>query len=238
MTGFYEILSPAEAEIEVKKSRFLCHLAPVRTEDEAREVIDECRSTHPKARHHCSAFVLTNSLTADAAGVAIKAHQGTETTSRGMADITQGQASTHVIMRSNDDGEPSGTAGKPIMDVLTGHDLRNIIAVVTRYFGGTKLGAGGLTRAYGNATSAGIEAATVTRRALRVPMSITVDYSAAEATLRYAEHHGWPVIGSSWGATVRHVLGVPPEEVEVCMEALAAISAGTAEIDIGAARFL
>lgn len=63
------------------------------------------------------------------------------------------------IQRCSDDGEPQGTAGKPILDVLKGQDIKNTLIIVTRYFGGTLLGTGGLVRAYGKGAKAGIEAA-------------------------------------------------------------------------------
>lgn len=96
------IAAPTEAEIEIKKSRFIGFVAPVADEAEAREVIAERRNAHPKARHHCTAFVL-------------------DPDSR--------------TQRFSDDGEPAGTAGAPILDVVTGHGLTFVVAVVTRYFG-------------------------------------------------------------------------------------------------------
>ena len=113
--SYRTIVSPVEAEIEIKRSRFLARLCPAADEAEARSVIAEARAEHPKARHHCSAFVL-------------------DTDSR--------------TQRFSDDGEPAGTAGAPILDVVTGHDLTFVVAVVTRYFGGTLLGAGGLCLLY------------------------------------------------------------------------------------------
>lgn len=69
-----------------------------------------------------------------------------------------------AVRRSNDDGEPSGTAGRPMLEVLTGRELSDVVAVVTRWFGGVLLGTGGLVRAYGDATSAALDAAGVRRR--------------------------------------------------------------------------
>ncbi|MFD0827022.1 YigZ family protein [Neobacillus sp. M.A.Huq-85] len=81
------------------------------------------------------------------------------------------------IQKANDDGEPSGTAGVPILEVLKKKNLKDTAVVVTRYFGGIKLGAGGLIRAYGKATSEGILATGVVERKLMKVMHVTVDYT-------------------------------------------------------------
>ncbi|MDR6998816.1 YigZ family protein [Neobacillus niacini] len=81
------------------------------------------------------------------------------------------------IQKANDDGEPSGTAGVPILEVLKKKTLKDTVVVVTRYFGGIKLGAGGLIRAYGKATSEGIAASGMVERKLMKVMHVTVDYT-------------------------------------------------------------
>lgn len=81
------------------------------------------------------------------------------------------------IQKANDDGEPSGTAGVPILEVLKKKQLKDTVVVVTRYFGGIKLGAGGLIRAYGKATSEGINATGIVERKLMKVIHIRVDYT-------------------------------------------------------------
>lgn len=81
------------------------------------------------------------------------------------------------IQKANDDGEPSGTAGVPILEVLKKRHLKDTVVVVTRYFGGIKLGAGGLIRAYGRATSEGINAAGIVERKLMLLMTVKIDYT-------------------------------------------------------------
>lgn len=198
-TSYRTIAAPVEAEIEIKRSRFLTLLAPVPDEDAAREVIADRRAEHPKARHHCTAFVLDP------------------------------DARTR---RFSDDGEPAGTAGAPILDVLTGHDLTYVLAVVTRYFGGTLLGAGGLVRAYGDATSAAVGASAVVVRSQRVPVRVTVDYALAAAIDRMAQAAGWET-ESEYAAEVAVTLFVPPAEVDASLRSLADVSAGTAEPEVG-----
>lgn len=81
------------------------------------------------------------------------------------------------IQKASDNGEPSGTAGVPMLEVLKKKDLRDTAVVVTRYFGGIKLGAGGLIRAYSRATSEGLNAAGIVERQLMNVMAVTMDYS-------------------------------------------------------------
>lgn len=81
------------------------------------------------------------------------------------------------IQKANDDGEPSGTAGVPILEVLKKKHLKDTVVVITRYFGGIKLGAGGLIRAYGKATSEGIDATGIVERKLMRVMHTKVDYT-------------------------------------------------------------
>ncbi|OIJ22355.1 YigZ family protein [Anaerobacillus alkalidiazotrophicus] len=81
------------------------------------------------------------------------------------------------IQKANDDGEPSGTAGVPMLEVLKKRGLKDTVVVVTRYFGGIKLGAGGLIRAYGSATSEGLNATGIVERKLMRIFHTTVDYT-------------------------------------------------------------
>ncbi|NUH85572.1 YigZ family protein [Bacillus firmus] len=81
------------------------------------------------------------------------------------------------IQKANDDGEPSGTAGVPILEVLKKKKLKDTVVVITRYFGGIKLGAGGLIRAYGRATSEGLQATGIVERKLVTVMKTKIDYT-------------------------------------------------------------
>ncbi|PGV51528.1 YigZ family protein [Bacillus sp. AFS037270] len=95
------------------------------------------------------------------------------------------------IQKANDDGEPSGTAGVPILEVLKKRKLKDTVVVVTRYFGGIKLGAGGLIRAYGKATSEGLEAVGIVERKLSQIIHAKFDYTwlgKIEKELRAADY--------------------------------------------------
>jgi uncharacterized YigZ family protein len=95
------------------------------------------------------------------------------------------------IQKANDDGEPSGTAGVPILEVLKKKKLKDTVVVITRYFGGIKLGAGGLIRAYGKATSEGLETAGIVERRLVQVIHVKIDYTwlgKVEKELRESEY--------------------------------------------------
>jgi len=83
----------------------------------------------------------------------------------------------HQVQRYSDDGEPSGTAGRPILDVMLGEDIHNILVVVTRYFGGTLLGTGGLVRAYSKAAQAGLLNSEIVEKNLGMKYEIETDYN-------------------------------------------------------------
>lgn len=83
----------------------------------------------------------------------------------------------HETARCSDDGEPSKTAGRPMLDVLLAEDIHNVCVVVTRYFGGTLLGTGGLVRAYQAATKAGLKASTIVTKRYGVPVTVVTDYN-------------------------------------------------------------
>ena len=121
---FKTIKEDGMVQEEIKKSRFICHVKRIYSEEEARAFIAAIKKEHYKATHNCSAFVI-------------------------------GEKSD--IKRTSDDGEPSGTAGVPMLGVLEKHNLTNLCVVVTRYFGGIKLGAGGLIRAYAGSVALAIK---------------------------------------------------------------------------------
>lgn len=136
------------------------------------------------------------------------------------------------VFRYSDDGEPSGTAGRPILQRIEGRDLTGVVVVVTRYFGGTKLGAGGLLRAYAAAAAAGLDQARVievpvTRRVvLRYPYAHT---GAVQATVAAA---GCTARASQYGATVRQELEVPIARFDAFAAALHERTAGQVEVEV------
>lgn len=142
-------------EIEIKKSRFICQLKRVKTEEEAREFINAMKKEHYKANHNCSAFILEKS----------EEHQ--------------------EIHRSSDDGEPSGTAGIPMLEVLKKREITNVCAIVTRYFGGVKLGASGLIRAYAGAVGHALDEVGLVKVVEQQELQLFLDYALFDSLTNF-----------------------------------------------------
>lgn len=139
-------------EEEIKKSRFICHLKRISTEEEARDFIAKIKKEHWKANHNCSAYTLGN---------------------------------RQEIQLSSDDGEPSGTAGVPMLEILKKKEIINVCAVVTRYFGGIKLGAGGLIRAYAGSVNHAIEEVGLVQIVNQRELILKLDYSLYDSVQRF-----------------------------------------------------
>jgi uncharacterized YigZ family protein len=138
--------------------------------------------------------------------------------------------------RSNDDGEPSGTAGAPMLEVLRGRRVSDVVAVVTRWFGGVLLGTGGLIRAYGDAVGAALDEATLVRRELRLELLVAVshaDGARVEHALR--GHSGCEVTGVDYlphGAELR--VAVDPRGAEALAGTVASLTSGAGSVTPGA----
>ncbi len=135
-----------------------------------------------------------------------------------------------AIVRFNDDGEPSGTAGKPILQAITGYDLTNIVVVVTRYFGGTKLGPGGLCRAYGDSTQRVLGKITVLTRYLSQRLRFTHAYEQTGMVDKMISKYNARVHAVTYEKSVDRVLLVRKDLVQAFIDELVERSAATIEI--------
>ncbi|MDR1689097.1 MAG: YigZ family protein [Clostridiales bacterium] len=143
-----------------------------------------------------------------------------------------------VFERRSDDGEPSGTAGSPMLDVLKKENVTNTVVVVTRYFGGTLLGAGGLVRAYSSACAAGIKKSGIITRNLMQNMELTADY-ALSGKLKYEiAERGYEIYDIAYGADVTYKLRVPFEVAEAAREFFVSLASGNILIEKLEAEFI
>ena len=137
-----------------------------------------------------------------------------------------------VTAHCNDDGEPGGTAGRPVLAVLQGSGLGDAALVVTRYFGGAKLGTGGLVRAYGDAARAVLEAAP---RAERVPthtVQMTIPYASYEPLRLLLSAHGGYILDETFAAEVAVTALFPKERLPAFQDALRELSNGARQAQI------
>lgn len=137
------------------------------------------------------------------------------------------------IQRASDNGEPSGTAGVPILEVLKNLELHNVTAVVTRYFGGIKLGAGGLIRAYSNATSHAIEEIGVVKKVVQTQVNLTVSYSQWGKLQNYLETEKIHLVDTQFAADVTAVTSVDTPDVEEFIASIVDLMNGQVTIDKG-----
>lgn len=134
------------------------------------------------------------------------------------------------IMRANDDGEPAQTAGRPMLDVLLSEDVHNACVVVTRYFGGTLLGTGGLVRAYGGAAKEGLKNSVIVEKSLADRLEIKTDYSDLGKIQYIAGEADIAVLKSNYSDTVSMTLLVPVAISETFMQKLTEATSGRCEM--------
>jgi uncharacterized YigZ family protein len=135
------------------------------------------------------------------------------------------------IMRCSDDGEPSKTAGRPMLDVLLARELTNLVVVVTRYFGGTLLGTGGLVKAYQSATMEGLNQSIVITKQLGLQLQITTDYNTLGKLQYLAAQEHFTILSSDYSDHVILNLLVPPSKLEYLSKKIAELSNGSAILD-------
>lgn len=132
-------------------------------------------------------------------------------------------------VRFSDDGEPGGTAGKPILEVIQREDLRNVIIVVTRYFGGTLLGAGGLVRAYAQSAKLAVDAAGVVEQVRHARVALTVDYESLGRIQYELQERGVIIESAGYGENVSFSLLVRPRQLGGLVAALQELTSGKAD---------
>lgn len=140
--------------------------------------------------------------------------------------------------RYSDDGEPQGTAGQPMLNVLQREGVENVVCVVTRYFGGVLLGAGGLTRAYAKSAKDALDAAGKARMRLWSAVTVDCPYPMLERLKLLAAAHGGTVEGTDFGAAVSIRILLPQENAAGFDAALTELSAGTMTARREGERFL
>lgn len=134
--------------------------------------------------------------------------------------------------RCSDDGEPSGTAGRPMLDVLLGEKVHDVAVVVTRYFGGTLLGTGGLVRAYQGATKAGLSASTVITKFYGQKVSVKTDYTGLGKIQYILGQRGLKILNTEYTDSVTLEVLIPEAEAKQVMEEITEGTNGQAAMEV------
>ena len=164
------VAAEAHAEQTIEKSRFIAHIKPVLSKEEADEYIAKIRAEYKDATHNVPAFVIGDKM---------------------------------QLVWGSDDGEPSGTSGTPMAVMLQKMGLTNVVVVVTRYFGGIKLGPGGLVRAYTSSAKLAIEKAGILEVREYISKDVEVPYSSYDKLKYLSEHEPFELVSSIFEDTVK-----------------------------------
>lgn len=195
------IVEPATASFVVQGSEFIGHIRPVESVDAAEVFIDTVRDEYADATHNVPAY----RVRADTDGELLREY-------------------------SSDDGEPSSSAGKPALNVLSQQDLENCAVVVTRYYGGTNLGVGGLVRAYSRAVKDAVEAAGTVEERPHEQLAITVEYDDSGTVRGILESESLE-FEATYEADVSFAVRVPLEEAEPLRDRLRSATSGRADLE-------
>ena len=184
----------AESEFVEKRSRFIGHIWPVDSEDQAQELIRRVKKQHYDARHNCWCYLLGS-----------------------------------TVVRYSDDGEPQGTAGQPMLAVLQRENVTNAVCVVTRYFGGILLGAGGLVRAYSHTCALALDAARVCQMHPTERWLFEVAYPLWDRVQHALKSLPARLVGTDFAAAVSFELDMKAADTERVLAELTRVTDGRVE---------
>ena len=193
---YTSIASPSEGLFKDSGSRFIAYAYPISSESDVKPIVDALRKEHHAARHHCFAYRITK-----------------------VEDTLEGPALTREgIWRANDDGEPSGTAGRPILGQIDSKGLQNVLVVVVRYFGGILLGVPGLIRAYKSATADALDKAQLIERTASRRWQITFGYDLMPAVMAELKTEGLEILSRDFSEECNITVEVPLSKERAFLE--------------------
>lgn len=170
MENFLTINENIESEITVKKSKFICNLIKIETQEEAEDQIKKIKKKYHDARHNCVAYRV--------------------------------QENDTIVEKASDDGEPSGTAGGPMLNILQKNNLCNVLVVVTRYFGGILLGTGGLVRAYSDSMQNALELTEKVEKCTGIEFEAELEYNNLEIFKYYCRKNNINIVNIQYENTI------------------------------------
>lgn len=187
-------------EQTIKKSTFICTIIPVKSIEEVNTQLKEIKKKYYDATHNCYSYIVYD------------------------------ESSKQKIIKASDDGEPSQTAGVVILDVLQKYDLVNVLAVVTRYFGGIKLGAGGLVRAYSSSTSETLKNAKIIEIVNTVKLKLTFSYIYVNEITRLL--HSYQLFEKNYDSSVSLTYIIPEKDYESIIASLISLTKNSLEYQL------
>jgi len=192
MNSYFTVENETNTEYEIKRSRFIGYIKPVKTKDEAESFVASVKQKHWDARHNVFAY-----------------------------KIREGN-----FKRYSDDGEPQGTAGVPVLDVIEKNSLTDVCIVVTRYFGGILLGGGGLVRAYSHTASLAVEEGNKIEMSLCTCFTLECDYSFFGKVNSLIEENGGIIENTEYLDLVKVSGYIPQESFSLINSKIIEASAG------------
>ena len=184
------IQTAGAAEQTISKSRFYAWAAACKTEQEVGSFLRAIAAQHPTAHHLAYAFRIKTD---------------------------DGLGNHFIVPRFSDAGEPSGTAGKPILQMLEGQQLINVCVAVIRYYGGINLGTGGLARAYGGTAKMALQAAQIVDFVEMQEISLTVDYNQLDSLLHAVEQYKGAVLDKVFAQQVSVKINLPVQQSQALL---------------------
>ncbi len=193
-----------EALLIEKKSKFISHVKPVDTEEEALGFLNKIRGEHPTATHNVYAYVIDE----------------------------------NNIFRYSDDGEPGGTAGMPVLDTIRNNGLVDVVVVVTRYFGGTLLGTGGLVRAYSASAKQGLEESGIITRIMCDIISVKTEYDSVGKLQYHFANNEYIITDTVYENDVTFFIASPKSDTDKLIAELTELTNGRAVTEIVAEKYI
>ncbi|WP_206458939.1 YigZ family protein [Anaerovorax sp. IOR16] len=197
MIRYKTIMEEATAEQIIEKSRFIAHVKPVESREEAEAFFAQIRAKHRNATHNVPAFVIGEKL---------------------------------ELQWASDDGEPQGTSGAPMVQMLVKENITNVAVIVTRYFGGIKLGTGGLVRAYTSSAKLGLEAAGICDVQEQTLLKVRVDYTYYDKLQNLSASEGFFLQDAIYTDTVTVSLGIEPSYTDEIKKLLSNLTGGSGQV--------
>lgn len=179
---YYTIGKPGTGEFKDRGSKFIAYAFPVASPSDFKKRLQDLKTEHPKAAHHCFAYRL--------------GFDGNN-------------------FRSSDDGEPSGTAGKPMLGQIDNKQLTNVAVIVVRYFGGTLLGTPGLINAYKTATALALQTTPVLQKAIEVKYHVQFDYTKTNEVMTILKKYNCSILDQKMDLFCEIDVGVPKKNHEL-----------------------